>query len=107
MKGTVKLNEEFETEVEKYSEEVQGKLAVMASALEAIGPQLSRRRSDTLKGSKHKNLKELRFAVGRQVWRVAYAFDPQRKAILLVGGNKQGVNEAKFYETLIRIADAR
>jgi hypothetical protein len=44
---------------------------------------------------------------GRQAWRVAYAFDPQRKGILLVGGNKQGVSESKFYEKLIREADDR
>jgi hypothetical protein len=104
---TVEYAEEFLTEVEAYPEDVQDKLTAMALLLQAIGPQLSRPRSDTLKGSKHKNMKELCFGVGRQVWRIAYAFDPQRKGILLAGGNKQGVNETKFYETLIRIADAR
>ena len=79
----------------------------MAIVLERFGPQLSRPRSDTLKGSKHKNMKELRLAVGRQAWRVAYAFDPRRKAILLVGGNKQGVNEKQFYKDLIATADKR
>lgn len=60
-----------------------------------------------MKGSKHPNMKELRFKVGRQAWRVAFAFDPQRKGILLVGGNKQGVNETKFYKELIATADKR
>jgi hypothetical protein len=56
---------------------------------------------------RYPNMKELRFAVGRQAWRVAYAFDPERKGILLVAGNKQGVNEKQFYERLIRVADDR
>jgi len=103
----VELNEEFEAELETYPEEVQDKIAAMGIVLERFGPQLSRPRSDTLKGSKHKNMKELRLAVGRQAWRVAYAFDPRRKAILLVGGNKQGVNEKQFYKDLIATADKR
>jgi len=82
----VEYDEEFLSEVEAYPEDVQDKLAEMALLLEAIGPQLSRPRSGTLKGSTHKNMKELRFAVGRQAWRVAYAFDPQRKDNLRLGG---------------------
>jgi len=83
-------DEEFLAEVEAYPEEVQDKLDAMALLLEAIGPQLSRPRSDTLKGSKHKNMKELRFPVGKQAWRVAYAFDPQRKGVLLRGRQQTG-----------------
>jgi hypothetical protein len=103
----VEYGDEFDAEVQTFAEEVQDKLAAMALVLEAIGPQLSRPRSDTLNGSKHANMKELRFNVGKQVWRVAYAFDPKRSAILLVGGNKQGVNERLFYQWLIREADGR
>jgi hypothetical protein len=62
---------------------------------------------DTLKGSKYANMKELRFTLPDGEWRVAFAFDPERCAILLVGGSKSGVSEKQFYKDLIRVADAR
>jgi len=52
-------------------------------------------------------MKELRFDADGGVWRVAFAFDPERKAILLVAGDKSGVSEKKFYKRLIAIADER
>ncbi len=62
---------------------------------------------DTLKGSKYSNMKELRFNANHGVWRVAFAYGPKRQAILLIAGNKAGVNEKKFYKDLIRKADDR
>ena len=41
------------------------------------------------------------------VWRLAFAFDPERKAVLLVAGDKSGVSEDRFYKRLIKRADAR
>jgi len=52
-------------------------------------------------------MKELRFTLADGEWRVAFAFDPKRHAILLVGGSKSGTNEKRFYRELIRVADAR
>lgn len=52
-------------------------------------------------------MKELRFSVDDGVWRVAFAFDPERTAILLVAANKAGVKERRFYRRLIEIADRR
>lgn len=52
-------------------------------------------------------MKELRFYADDGVWRVAFAFDPERSAVLLVGGDKSGGSEQKFYKTLMRLADAR
>lgn len=43
----------------------------------------------------------------KEVWRVAFAFDPTRKAILLVAGDKAGRNQKRFYKKLIAIADSR
>ena len=40
-------------------------------------------------------------------WRVAFAFDTKRKAILLVAGDKSGVGERRFYREMIRKADDR
>ena len=65
----------------------------MAKVLEMFGPQRGRPLVDSLKGSRHGNMKELRFKVGKEAWRVAVAFDPERKAILLAGGDKQGISE--------------
>ena len=82
-------------------------LQVEVEILEAIGPQLGRPQVDTLKGSKFGNMKELRFTADEGVWRVAFAFDPERTAILLVGGDKKGKNQKKFYEKLMKTADKR
>ena len=51
--------------------------------------------------------KTLRFKADNGVWRVAYAFDPQRQAILLVAGDKTGVSQKFFYKQLIAKADKR
>src|SRR5881227_3846253 len=66
-----------------------------------------RPRIDTLKDSRHANMKELRFSANGGEWRVAFAFDPKRKAILLVAGDKSGGSERRFYRELIRKADDR
>ena len=52
-------------------------------------------------------MKELRFDAADGVWRVAFAFDPKRQAILLVGRDKSGGSEKRFYRQLIKKADAR
>ena len=52
-------------------------------------------------------MKELRFSWNGQVWRVAFAFDPQRQAIVLVGGDKGGADQRRFYKRLLAVADAR
>jgi hypothetical protein len=73
--------------------------------LEEFGPQLGRPHADTLKGSRIKNLKELRARTPSQVLRVLYNFDDERQALLLVGGNKKGKNEKSFYKKLIQSAE--
>ena len=72
----------------------------MVELLKVAGPQLKRPRSDTLKESDHANMKELRFDPDNGVWRVAYAFDPERKAILLVAGDKSGGSQKNSTRTL-------
>jgi hypothetical protein len=52
-------------------------------------------------------MKELRFSAADGEWRVAFAFDTRRKAILLVAGDKSGISEKRFYRALIRKADGR
>lgn len=107
MSWTVRFADEFDPEFEELSQSVQDELLAQAKVLEQFGPQAGRPRVDTLNGSKHANMKELRFDADGGVWRVAFAFDPQREAILLVAGDKSGGSEARFYRSLIKRADAR
>lgn len=103
----VTFHEEFASEFEAMREDVQDELLANAKLLEHFGPQLGRPRVDTLKGSRHANMKELRFDAADGVWRVAFAFDRKREAVLLVAGDKLGVGEKRFYRHLIERADAR
>jgi len=88
-------------------EDVQTEILALSRLIQHFGPQLGRPRVDTLKGSSHANMKELRFAAADGEWRVAFAFDPKPKAILLVAGDKSGGSEKRFYRELIRRADDR
>jgi len=103
----VLLHEEFEKELLKLPENVQDRLAAYSSLLKEFGPQLGRPHADTLKGSCHANMKELRFSVDTGIWRVAFAFDARRQAILLVAGNKASENQKQFYKDLLHQADKR
>ena len=107
MKWIVRFDLKFDEEFDELSAEVQDELLAHASLLEKFGPQLGRPFVDTLKGSKHSNMKELRFKADRGVWRIAFAYDHKRQAILLVAGNKSGTSESRFYKELIRKADER
>ena len=107
MNWEVGFDPAFDREFDALPTTVQDELLAHAKLLEAFGPALGRPRVDTLNGSRYANMKELRFQADDGVWRVAFAFDPQRKAILLVAGDKSGVNERRFYRQLIKRADAR
>lgn len=103
----VEFHPEFAPEVLRLSEVVREHIYSLVGLLMKLGPQLGRPHVDTLKGSKHPNMKELRFRADDGAWRVAFAFDLKRRAILLVGGDKSGVATDKFYRSLITIADRR
>jgi hypothetical protein len=103
----VEIGDQFKPEFFGLNEDVQTEILALARLLQQFGPQLGRPRVDTLKGSRHANMKELRFSAADGEWRVAFAFDPKRKAVLLVAGDKSGVSEKEFYRGLIRKADAR
>lgn len=107
MDWMVSFHKVFEAEFADFSDSV--KIEIMASVrlLQTFGPQLSRPHADTLDGSKYANMKELRFKADNGVWRVAYAFDPERAAILLVAGDKSGTSQKRFYKNLIKKADER
>jgi len=107
MTWTIQLHSAFEPEYNDLPETVQDSLLAHLGLLAQFGPHLGRPRVDTLKGSKHVNMKELRFEANNGVWRFAFAFDTRRNAIVLVGGNKSGKSERRFYKQLIQEADNR
>jgi len=75
--------------------------------LEAEGPTLGRPLVDTIKGSRHKNMKELRHgSVGATELRILFIFDPERRAILLVAGDKRG-KWSEWYRRNVPIAESR
>lgn len=107
MTWTVLYHDAFLPELETLSEAVQDELLALVELVSVSGPALGRPHADTLAGSKHANMKELRFTADGGIWRVAFAFDPGRRAILLVAGDKSGVAQKRFYRALIARADAR
>jgi hypothetical protein len=107
MHWSVQFHAAFESEFDELPRDVQDEILSLMGLLKDFGPQLGRPRVDTLKGSKHANMKELRFDATDGVWRVAFAFDPKREAIMLVAGDKSGGSEKRFYKRLIAKADNR
>jgi hypothetical protein len=109
MPYTVLFHAEFRGEFAGLPEAVQEELLGMVEALKEYGPTYgatTRRHVGTLRSKAYANLKELRFNCDG-VWRFAFAFDPQRNAIVLVGGDKEGKNEKLFYARLIGTAERR
>ena len=107
MTWIVLLHDAFGNEFALMPESLQDELLAHANLLAQFGPNLGRPTIDTLKASRHANMKELRFTWSNEIWRVAFAFDPQRQAILLVGGDKGGADQRRFYKRLISVADDR
>lgn len=103
----VEFHEKFRSEVADLPAEVRIELAAHLILLREKGFRLGRPEVDTLERSKHANMKELRIKVLKVQWRFAFAFDPERKAVVLCGGAKSGVSQKLFYKRLIVLADKR
>lgn len=99
----VEYTDEFERWWLALTEDEQADLNASVELLELHGPQLGRPHVDTIKGSKHPNMKELRTQSSGKPLRTFFAFDPRRAAILLIGGDKTGDN--RFYDRMVPIAD--
>jgi hypothetical protein len=107
MRWAAYFHPKFKAEFDEFSAAVQDEILALIVPLREYGPSLGRPEVDTLKESQYANMKELRFKADGGVWRVAFAFDPQRNAVLLVAGDKSGVSQKKFYKRLIEKADKR
>ena len=107
MTWRIEFHDAFAQEFALWDSALRLELLAQTDLLVRDGPALGRPWVDTLSGSRFSNMKEIRFTWRGAPWRVAFAFDPLRQAILLVGGTKAGVNQRRFYRRLIRTADAR
>jgi hypothetical protein len=103
MPWEVEFTDEFGLWWDSLSEAQQDAVAVGVKVLQMRGPNLSRPYADTVKGSRHANMKELRTQCGGAPLRTFFAFDPRRCAILLIGGDKTG--RKRFYDEMIPLAD--
>ncbi len=103
----VEFHERFKGEIAAFPSNVRVELLAHLGLLREKGFRLGRPEVDTLEGSRHSNMKELRIRVLNVQWRFAFAFDPKRKAVVLCGGSKSGVSQKLFYKRLIDLADKR
>jgi hypothetical protein len=99
----IEFTDEFEKWWVELAENVQDAIDRSVQILQNSGPSLGRPRVDTVKGSRHSQMKELRVQCGGEPYRIFFAFDPRRVGILLIGGCKTG--DALFYDRMIPIAD--
>jgi hypothetical protein len=100
----VLYTDEFGAWFETLTEDQQDAVIARVDLLEAEGPALGRPTVDTIAGSRHPNMKEMRVSKGGAI-RILFAFDPRRQAVLLTGGDKAGQWQA-WYEEAIPVADA-
>lgn len=99
----VEYTDEFERWWNSLDKHEQGSIALSVRMLTLAGPHLMRPYADTVNGSRFPNMKELRTQHKGRPLRTLFAFNPERYAILLIGGDKTGDN--RFYEKMIPEAD--
>ncbi len=103
MNWNVEYTDEFDSWWSKLTETQQEDTVAVVELLMEMGPELPFPYTSGIQGSKHGHMRELRIQSGGKPFRIFYAFDPRRSAILLIGGNKSG--DDRFYEKYIPIAD--
>ena len=105
MEWGIEQTDQFEAWWNGLTEDEQESVAASVGMLRERGPMLGRPHADTVNGSRHTNMKELRVQHAGDPYRVFFAFDPRRTGILLIGGAK-GSDERGFYARMIPLADA-
>lgn len=103
MTWEVEYADEFDLWWEELTEDEQVSITASIILLEQKGPMLPFPYSSGISGSKHSHMRELRIQHRGQPYRVLYAFDPRRVALLLIGGNKTG--DDRWYDKMIPKAD--
>ena len=99
----VEFTDEFGAWWETLNEPEQESVRASVQLLQRFGPQLPHPHSSGIQGSWHRHMRELRIQRGGRPYRVLYAFDPRRTAILLLGGEKTG--QDRWYEVFVPLAD--
>jgi len=99
----VEYTDEFEAWWASLTGDEQESVAAYVELLERRGPQLPHPYSSGVLGSRHGHMRELRIQHAGRPYRVLYAFDPRRVAILLIGGDKTG--DDRWYEKFVPLAD--
>lgn len=102
MAWEIEYTDQFQEWFEELDERQQDSVVIAVEILENWGPGLGRPLVDTIKGSRHANMKELRPRRGNL--RILFAFDPRRMAILLIGGDKTNRWEV-WYQNTVPLAD--
>lgn len=102
MEWEVEFTDQFEAWWDDLTIEEQEAVTAAVNVLSRRGPVLGRPLVDTIKQSRHANMKEL-IPPASDI-RVLFAFDPRRTAILLIGGNKSGEWNS-WYDRIVPIAD--
>ncbi|MBZ5610438.1 MAG: type II toxin-antitoxin system RelE/ParE family toxin [Acidobacteriia bacterium] len=103
MAWEVEFTDEFEQWWNSLTETEQIKIAAAVRLLEEYGPDLPYPMSSGVTGSRHTHMRELRVQIQAKPFRVLYAFNPKRAAILLVGGDKTG--DHRWYDVNVPLAD--
>lgn len=103
MAWDIEYSDEFGEWWGRLGEGEQDSVAVIVGLLEMKGPNLPFPYSSGVEGSRYRHMRELRVQHGGDPYRILYAFDPRRTAMLLIGGNKSGDN--RWYEKIIPVAD--
>jgi hypothetical protein len=104
MAWDVVYTNEYQSWLDGLSAAEQAAVLVSLEILAEFGPLLGRPHADTVSGSRFKNMKELRTQAKGSPLRSFFAFDPNRTAVVLCGGDKTG--DKQFYDRMIRIADS-
>ena len=105
MEWTVLISEGYEEWFKKLPQKHKLAISTDLAVLRNMGPMLGRPYVDQIKGSKYKKLKELRTQISGHVYRSLFAFDPNRQAVILSGGDKKGKKQEIFYNRLIAQAE--
>lgn len=103
MSWEIEFTDEFGNWWDSLSEDEQDSVDVTVKLLEEMGPYLPFPHSSGINGSRHSQMRGLRVQHKGDPYRILYAFDPRRAAILLVGGNKTG--DGRWYEKFVPVAD--
>ena len=103
MTWEIEYTDEFEAWWNSLSEGEQESVAAYVRLLETRGTSLPFPHSSGITGSRHSHMRELRVQHQGSPYRVLYAFDPRRVALLLIGGNKIGND--RWYTEYVPIAD--